>query len=148
VISAIFVLVISCGAIAAGAGYVRTSRRMRTFATTRGTVTGREVVRLPGAIARDARWGKGGGWMPKVTYTYVVDGMTCTSDRLGYAYRGFRHSIAERQLGAIPDEVDVLYDPRNPQEAYLERHRPALGVVLVAGGIVGVLGAVIALLAR
>lgn len=144
--SAIFVLLISLGAIVAGAGYVRTARRMRSFGTTRGTVIGRELATLPGGDTREGRWGQGGGWMPKVTYTYVVDGVSHTSNRLGYAYRGLKQSVAEKQLAAIPDEVDVHYDPADPQVAYLQTHRPRLGMVLVAGGLVGLAGALIALL--
>jgi hypothetical protein len=84
--------------------------------------------------------------MPKVTYTYVVDGAPHTSDRLGYAYRGFKQSVAETELAEIPEEVDVHYDPADPQVAYLQTHRPRLGMVLVAGGLVGLAGALIALI--
>jgi hypothetical protein len=145
VVAAIALFVISLGAILAGRGYVTTARRMRTFATTRGRVTGREVVMIAG-LGREGKWGQGGNYRPKVTYDYTVDGVAYTSDRTTYAHRGLRRSLAKQQLAAIPDEVDVYYDPAAPQEAYLQTHSPALGRYLLAGGGVGVLFALILLL--
>jgi hypothetical protein len=146
VASAIAILVLSCGAIVAGWGYVRTARRMRSFATVRGTVLAKEVAPLPGG-SREGRWGKGGGSMPRVTYSYTVDGVAYTSDKWSYAMRGYKRSLVEQQLAELPDEVDVHYSPVAPTEAYLETHSPALGRVLVGGGLLGVLVGIIALLA-
>jgi hypothetical protein len=146
VVFAIGVLVISLGAIVAGRGYIQTARRMRVFATTRGRVLAREVARVPGLQETEGRWGSGGGHMPKVTYSYVVDGVSYTSDRWSYAYRGLKHSVAERELAAVPDEVDVHYDPAAPQEAYLHTHTPSTGRWFVAGGAVGILIGLLALL--
>lgn len=144
-VAAIAILVISAGAILAGRGYVRTAQKMRSFATTRGHVTAREVVMMAG-LSREGRWGQGGNYRPKVTYDYSVDGVAYTCDRTTYAHRGLRRSLAEQQLAAIPDEVDVYYDPAAPQEAYLEKHSPTLGRYLLAGGGVGVLFGLILLL--
>jgi hypothetical protein len=59
---------------------------------------------------------------------------------------GLKRSVAEQRLAAIPDEVDVHYDPAAPQEAYLVKHSPAIGIALIAGGCVGALvGLVLAL---
>jgi Protein of unknown function (DUF3592) len=145
VVAAIAILVISVGAILAGRGYVRTAQKMRSFATTRGHVTAREVVMMTG-LSREGRWGQGGNYRPKVTYDYTVDGVAYTSDRTTYAHRGLRRSLAERQLAAVPDDVDVYYDPAAPQEAYLEKHSPTLGRYLLAGGGAGVLFGLILLL--
>jgi hypothetical protein len=144
VAAAIALLVISCGAIAAGWGYVRTARRMGSFQTARGKVLAREVVAVPGGT-REGKWGKGGGYRPKVTYAYTVDGVSHTSDRSSYALRGLKRSIAEQEVAAIPDEVDVYYDPAAPEEAYLETHTPRIGKFLLAGGAFGVLVGVLAL---
>jgi hypothetical protein len=144
----IALLIISCGAIVAGWGYVRTARRMRGYETTRGTVVAREIAVLPSTTGdTEGRWGKGGGYWPRATYTYTVAGVAHRSDRRGYAYRGLKKSVAEEQLAAIPEEVDVYFDPAKPEEAYLERHSPALGNLLVAGGGFGVLVALVLLLA-
>ena len=145
--SAIAILVLSCGAIAAGWGYVRTARRMNSFQTTRGTVLARELATLSGGH-REGRWGRGGNYRPKVTYGYAVDGVSYTSDRSSYAHRGFRRSIAEQQLAAIPDEVVVHYDPAAPGEAFLERHTPTIGYFLLAGGAFGAICALIWFLTR
>jgi hypothetical protein len=109
VVAVVAIFVISLGAILAGRGYVRTARRMPSFATTRGRVTAREVVHMSG-LSREGKWGQGGNYRPKVTYDYAVDGVTYTSDRTSYAHRGLRRSLAEQQLAAIPDDVDVYFD--------------------------------------
>jgi uncharacterized protein DUF3592 len=145
VVAAIAILVISLGAILAGRGYVQTARRMRSFETTRGHVTGREVVMIAG-LDREGRWGQGGNYRPKVTYDYTVGGVAYTSDRTSYAHRGLKRSLAEQQLAAIPDDVEVYYDPASPDQAYLEKHSPALGRYLLAGGGVGFLFGLIILL--
>jgi uncharacterized protein DUF3592 len=145
VVAGIAILVISLGAILAGRGYTQTARKMRAFVTTRGRVTAREVVMMAG-LSPEGRWGQGGNYRPKVTYDYTVDGATYTSDRTSYAHRGLRRSLAEQQLAAIPDDVDVYYNPAAPEEAYLEKHTTALGRYLIVGGGVGVLFALILVL--
>lgn len=141
----IVVLIISCAAIAAGWAYVRMARRMASFATTRGKVIHRELAAVPAAAGREGRWGKGGGYQPKVTYTYTVDGIAYTSDKWSYAAEGLKRSLAEQALAAVPDEVDVHYDPAAPQVAYLHKHRSRIGYLLIAGGLVGVVGGLAAL---
>ncbi len=145
-VAGIFLLLLAAGAIAAGRGYVRTGRRMRGFATTRGTVTARDVQTVPGGDTREGRYGQGGGYQPHVTYDYTVDGIAYTSDRWSYAGRGLKRSLAEQTAAAVPDEVDVRYDPAAPQEAYLHTHTPRLGYWLVALGVVLALIGLVALL--
>ena len=145
-VAAIALFVISLGAIAAGRGYVRTAKRMRSYATTRGRVTQRELA-VVGGDAREGRWGKGGGYRPKATYVFSVDGVEHTSDKVTYAHRGLRKSLAEQALAAIPDEVDVHYDPQDPDEAYLVKHSPRLGYWLLGGGILGALFGLLLVLA-
>jgi hypothetical protein len=139
-------MVISLGAILAGRGYVRTSRRMRSFQTTRGRVFKRELATVAGDT-REGVWGKGGGYRPAVTYVYTVEGVEHTSDKVSYAHRGLRKSLAEQALAAIPDEVDVFYDPADPDEAYLVRHSPRLGHWLIGGGVLGALFGLLIVLA-
>jgi hypothetical protein len=140
VLSAIFLFVLSLGAIAAGMGSIRTSDRMRSFAVTPGTVIARDV-QLIGTLGGPpaARWGKGGGYAPKVTYTYAVDGTTYTSDRWTYAQRGLQRALALERAQALPDSVAVHYNPTKPEEAYLETHTPKLGRWLILGGLAGCL---------
>ncbi len=122
------------------------ARRMSSFATTRGTVVGREVTAVPAVAGREGRWGKGGGYQPKVTYTYVVDGVAYTSDRWGYATQGLKRSEAEQELAAVHDEVEVHYDPSAPHVAYLHTNTSRIGYALIAGGAVGVVLALATLL--
>jgi hypothetical protein len=139
---AICVLVISAGTVAAGVGYVRTAHAMKGYASTRGTVVARDVVRI-GTETSEATFGEGGSFTPKVTYRFTVAGREYVSDRLGYASRSYKHAVAERRLAAIPDEVDVWFDPVDPSHAYIERHRPGVGWVMITGGAVGVIGALV-----
>jgi uncharacterized protein DUF3592 len=128
----IALLVVSLGAILAGGGYVRTAARMTGYGTTRGRVLTRDIVPTGGETR---------SYRPKVTYRYAVEGVEHTSDKITYAIRGVAMDKARRQLDAIPDDVDVHYDPLNPGEAYLEKHTPRLGYWIVALGIVlGLLG--------
>src|SRR4051794_9104688 len=104
-------LVISLGAIVAGRGYTATARRMRAFAVTRGTVLEKRAVTVPGGDTREGRYGRGGGYMPYVRYAYSVDGADFTNDKVSYAFRGLKQSLAEEQVAAWPSTVDVHYDP-------------------------------------
>jgi hypothetical protein len=146
VIAAVFVLVLAIGAIVAGAGYARKARAMAGFQMTTGRVLARDVVAITGDRT-EGRWGDGGGWTPRVTYAYSVDGEDLTGDRVAYAPSGLKRSVAERRAAAYPDEVLVWYDPADPRDAYLERHTPRIGRVLVAGGVVAAAGAIAAIAA-
>ena len=142
----IVVLIIACGAIAAGYGYVRLARQMRSYRTVEGQVIGREVAVIPGGAGGEGRWGSGGRYSPKITYSYVVDGVTHTCDRWSYAGNGRKLSVAEAELAAVPDMVTVFYDPDDPGQAYLHTHTPRIGYALLVGGAVGVVAALVALL--
>ena len=129
---AIGFVVIGLGAILAGGGYVRTSYRMRGYGTTRGLVFKRELMPTGGETRH---------WAPKPTYRYTVAGVEHTSHKYTYAIRGSDRKTAQQRLDAIPDEVDVFYDPYDPAEAYLQKHTPRLGYWLAGGGLVmGLLG--------
>jgi hypothetical protein len=144
---AIALIVISLGAIVAGRGYTNTARRMRGFATTRGRVLEKRAIPMPGGDTTTGRWGKGGGYQPYVKYTYEVGGTTYTHDKVTYALQGLKSENVEENLAAMPDEVDVHYDPANPQDAYLSKHTPTIGRWLIVGGSIGlVLGLLILVL--
>lgn len=128
--------ILALGALLAGGGYVQKARAMRDFRSTRGTVLTRAVVPVPGGDTTEGRYGRGGGYMPGVTYRYTVDGVERTGSRVAYAYRGLKKALAEEALAAIPDEVEVWYDPARPEDAYLERHTPGVGWALIGLGVV------------
>ena len=140
----IALLVISLGAIVAGRGYTSTARKMRSFAVTQGTVLETKAVTVPGGDTREGHFGSGGGYMPYVRYAYSVDGVDFTNDKVSYAFKGMKRSLVEERVAAWPDDVDVHYDPTNPQEAYLETHTPTAGRWFIIGGSIGaVLGLLI-----
>ena len=140
--AAIATLVIGLGALIAGLGYVRKAKAMRGFASTAGTVIQREVVPAPGGDTTEGVWGEGGGYMPKVTYRFTAGGKERTGDRFSYAYQGLKKSVAEKRLAAIPEQVTVWFDPKNPDDAYLLRHTPTVGWFLIVPGAIAALGAV------
>ena len=141
----ILVIAVSGAAIVAGWNYARIARRMRAFATTTGVVTTRAVLPAPGSNG-DARWGRGGGYCPYVTYRYSVDGVEYTSDRWTYATEGVRRDAAQREVDTIGDRVDVHYDPAAPHVAYLQTSAPWLGYSLFEFGVAGVLVAMFGIL--
>ena len=140
---AVALLVISIGALVAGRGYTATARRMRTFATTRGTVLEKRAIPLPTGDTREGAFGSGGGYQPYVRYAYEVDGRPFESDKVSYALRGMKRALVEERVAAWPDVVDVHYDPADPSVAYLETHTPATGRWLVVGGTIGAVLAVL-----
>ena len=144
VVFGIGLIVISLGAIVAGRGYIRIAKRMRSYATTRGRVLKRELART--GHDNEGQFGKGGNYRPLVTYSYVVDGVEHTSDTFSYAHRGLRESLVLEQLRALPDDVDVFYDPADPDQAYLEKHTPRIGYWFVGGGTIGILMGLIMLI--
>jgi hypothetical protein len=101
---ALFLLMLSVGALAAGVGYVRKAAAMKRIVPTSGTVISRKVVVVSGGT-REGAFGQGGRYAPKVTYRYTVDGREHTSDKLGYALRGYKQEVAARRLAAIPTAV-------------------------------------------
>ena len=139
----IALLVISLGAIVAGRGYTKTARRMRGFATTRGTVLEKKAVTVPGGDTREGRCGSGGATCP--TSATRTPSTASTSPTTRSATRsGAEAGAGEEQVAAWPSTVDVHYDPANPQEAYLQTHTPSAGRWFIIGGSIGaVLGLLI-----
>jgi hypothetical protein len=143
----VFALLLGLALVAVGVANVRLARRMRSFRAVPGRVVAREVVTLPSGNTTTGAFGEGGGYTPRATYRYVVDGVEHESNRLAPAIPGYKHAVAERKLAEIPDEVVVWYDPRAPGEAYLRRSGPALGYAILALGACLATGALLALLA-
>lgn len=135
--TAIFALVICLGCAWAGWGYVALAHRMTSFKSTSGKVIAREVVPIPTGDTRTSAVGDGGGYMPRVVYRYAVNGADFESDKIQFAIEGWKHEVAEQKLAAIPDDVTVWYDPDSPKTAYLVRHTPGVGYLLLALGIFG-----------
>lgn len=127
-----------------GARYLALARRMRSFKRAPGRVVDRQVVLV--GDATEGRTGDGGGYAPRVTYRYVVDGTEHRADRLAFAVSPVKKAVAERRVAMIPDVVDVWYNPLDPREAYLERHGPAMGRAILGLGLLLASGGLLALL--
>jgi hypothetical protein len=141
----IFALLLGLAFALVGNAYRALAYRMRSFKTAPGTIVARAVVVVPSGNTSTGRWGEGGGYTPHVKYRYVVDGVELESDKLARAIRGYKRSVAERKLAEIPDRVTVFYDPQRPSEAYLQKHGPAVGYLLMTLGAGLVVGALVAL---
>lgn len=113
-----------------GYTYSSLAYRMLSFKSVPGRVIARGIVSVSGR-----------SYTPQVTYRYVVDGVELESNKLGRALQGYRHAVAERKLAEIPDQVVVWYDPNKPSEAYLRKHGPAIGYLILTVGLCCVLGA-------
>jgi hypothetical protein len=136
-LAGLFALLIAAGAIAAGVGQIRIARRMRFFQKTRGRILTREVYDDINFSNQEGKWGKGGGYTPRYTYSYEVGGVPYTGTKFTYTVRGYKKSIVQQMIDAMPDDVDVYYDPDDPGEAYLALEKsPTIGWVLIGTGVV------------
>lgn len=101
------------------------ARRMTTWASVRGCVTGSAVV-------ADGTFDDGSAtYYPRISYEYVVAGQEYAGQRrslidvgVGRFVRGAPRRIVERY--PVGSEVIVFYDPANPREAILERSDPVI----------------------
>ena len=141
----VFALLLGIAFTLVGTMYSALARRMRTYRSVPGRVTARAVVVVPSGNTRTGRYGDGGGYTPQVSYRYVVDGVEHESNKLARAVSGYKRAVAERKLEEIPDRVLVWYDPKEPSEAYLQKHGPALGYALMVLGVGVAAGALISL---
>ncbi len=142
----LFALLLGLAFACVGYAYAALARRMRSFKSVAGRVIAREVVVVPSGDTTEGRWGEGGGYTPRVTYRYVVDGVELESNRTARAVQGYKRAVAQRKLAEIPDEVVVWYDPSKPSEAYLQKHGPGFGYAILALGVTLILGATVSLL--
>lgn len=87
--------------------------------------------------------------IPRVTYEYVVDGVTYRNDQV-HLIRDTTGDTRDMQqlIDGIPDRVPVHYDPRDPKQAYLRANSMAwfyillpVGILLLLIGLVLLVGA-------
>ncbi len=144
----IFAIVLGLLVTYVGWSYAALARKMRSYKSVPGRVISRAVALVPSGNTRTGVWGQGGGYTPQITYRYTVDGVVHESKNVARAVRGYKERFAQAKLDSIPDDVVVWYDPKNPAEAYLEKHGQALGIAILALGIAFLTGAGIALVSR
>ncbi|GEM_PF-4362086 len=114
-------------------------REMGGWPTATGRVTGREVRELPRASERHPKRFAAG-----LVYEYVVAGRSYRGERIAPSTRHFHSAAAGWDfLRAFQDEVQVYYNPNQPERAILRRRELQdivaaliLGIVLVGIGLV------------
>jgi hypothetical protein len=144
-VTKVFVLLFGLVCAWVGNMYSALARRMRSFHSVPGKVIERKVVVVPSGNTTTGRWGEGGGYTPQVTYRYTVAGVELESNKIARAIPGYKHAVAERKLAEIPETVVVWYDPTKPGDAYLRKHGPALGYLILTLGVCLVLGSLVSL---
>lgn len=82
---------------------------------------------------------RSGGYLPKVSYDYVVDGEALTGARLRFGGRTLRSERGARAAlgGAEPGAaVSVYYDPRRPRRSVLRPGVAAGDLFWLAAGMI------------
>jgi preprotein translocase subunit YajC len=83
-------------------------------------------------------------YSPEISYTYQVEDMLYTSDRVSFAGKSSYSKAEKAELIAAkyPDgsKVTVFYNPAKPEEAVLERSAKGSAVLLIAGIVFLVVG--------
>ena len=138
----IFILLLGVAGMAAGFSAAAKSYRARQFPTVKGRVVSREIG--PNTTARGG--GTGRLVEPRVRYTYSVGGREHVGTRIGLAQEAYDPASAQRALAAIPDEVEVHYNPEAPDEAYLSPSSIGLAVVMFLIGAAAFVGGSLSLL--
>jgi len=131
----ILLLLIGTGALAAGWKALSTSLRARRWPVVPARIVERGVG--PATTAGSSRPGR--YFEPRVTYAYTVEGKSYTGDRIGLSKNAYDRDSAERVARALPEIVEVRYNPGDPGDAFLQPSALAAGVVIVVAGILGVL---------
>jgi hypothetical protein len=139
-IPAIFLIILTLAGAFAARGMLRVRSAVSRWPKTQGRVLEREVV-----PATASKTGPGFyRWQPRVKYTYTVDGVAYTSERIRYPQPPVHSKqSSQRFLDAIPPEVTVLYDPAKPADSWLflplAWHIAVLVSVCVLMGLVALL---------
>lgn len=109
---------------------------IRAWPTAQATVIERGVgaPEQPTGGTRNARF------VPKVRYAFEVDGQPYEASGLGPAQESMTEAEARSAAEAVPDSVEVHYDPDDPARAYIETGSLTFAIIL---GVVGALFALI-----
>jgi len=135
--SVIILLLTSCFGILFIVMGLREGRKRiasRQWPATVGAVVRSEVTEHTGGDVGDAPT-----YTAEVEYTYVVNGVQHTADRIAFGYDSFqwREGQAARKQRSYPvgARVNVYYNPLNPSDAVLERGSSRYVVAMVAAGV-------------
>ena len=104
---------------------------------TRGTIVSSRVVEGESSFSSDDDGGSQPMYSAEVTYTYQVDGVLYTFDRVSFAGKSSYSNPkkAEEQTAKFPEgsQVAVFYNPEKSDEAVLERSAKGSGIFLGMG---------------
>jgi Protein of unknown function (DUF3592) len=119
-----------------GARHVtREMRRVRGWPSAPGTVLERGV---------GEPMGQSRVFMPRVVYSYEVDGRSYTNNQVYVIARtGNLKPVIERLVAGLPDPVPVYYDPGNPAESHLLKNPQGTWWMLRGFGVFALLVALI-----
>jgi Protein of unknown function (DUF3592) len=109
----------------------REMRRVRGWPSTPGAILERGV----GEPMSQARV-----FMPRVVYSYEVDGTSYTNDQVYVIARtGNLKPVIERLVAGLPDPVPVYYNPGKPSESHLLKNPQGTWWILRGFGVVAIL---------
>jgi hypothetical protein len=127
----------------------QSSRRSRTWPACQGTVSSARLVHS----------GTRAGWKPKIKYSYQVNGVEYTGEKVTFDYLdSYLRKEAQAVIEKYPEHstVQVLYNPQQPGEAVLEQNLRSAGIwnylppiilllptlFCIATGVVGLVSAI------
>jgi hypothetical protein len=127
----------ACGlgiaALYAARSSARTRRRVLGWPTTPGHITVRETIQ-PGDRGRTSA--PAFRWAADVRYTYAVDGVEREGDKITLPWSSTgSQKKAQTELDAIPDDVEVRYDPTDPATSCLFPPPRKGAVIFVVAGL-------------
>jgi hypothetical protein len=102
-------------------------------------VTGRIVERSVGPSTTTGASRPGRYFEPRVTYDYTVDGKPYQGHRIAMTTEAFDEGKARRAVDALPDSVEVHYDPSNPADAVLQPSAIGMSILILVFGAIAVL---------
>ena len=130
---AVFLLVISAGALVAGITMMSASSKARGWPVATGTIVERTVG--PSTTTGASRPGR--YFEPRVTYDYVVDGKHYKGHRISLTTNAYDEGKARRVASELPDTVEVHYNPGDPGDALLQPSAIGMSIVVLIGGVIG-----------
>jgi hypothetical protein len=115
------------------------SHRYGSFPITEGIITSLELKSKKGRVRT---------WIPVIEYTFQVNGVTFTGNRLTFSGVVVEEEIAIkiRKLFAVGNPVQVHFNPRNPADCVLNPSGADLNNRLILGVILTVIALIIFLI--
>ena len=131
----IFLLVIGAAGAVGGVIMLSTSLKIRSWPVVQGRIVEKGVG--PSTTTGASRPGR--YFEPRVTYDYTVDGKAFQGHRIGMTTEAYDEDKARRVVAALPDTVEVHYDPSNPSDAVLQPSAIGMSLLVLIFGAIAVL---------